>query len=137
MSAIPSLLRLLVIDGEARTSHRLAHMLREDGYEVDVATEEAEAIARLERVPSLHAIMTDFPLTWVSGDELVRLVRRHHPVLPVIVVTSHPNLAMRFERDLDPPARVLTKPIVYDELRALLVSIDETRLAVEREIDGP
>ena len=98
-------------------------MLREDGYEVDIATDGVGAAERLAQSAPPDVLVTELRTPPPGGARLVRLARATHPGLAIIVVTSHPHLAVSLEQDLDPPALVLTKPLVYDELQALLARL--------------
>ena len=124
-----SRLHLLLVDDDVRSVHQLARMLREDGYEVDVATDGDEARQHLEQRPAPDALVTDMRMPQTGGAALARLARLRYAALPVIVVTSYPNLAVPLERELDPPPVVLTKPLVYDELQSLLQRVRTDRHA--------
>lgn len=95
-------------------------MLQEDGYEVDLAADATRAAERLALTPAPDVLITELHAPPSGGARLVQIARARYPRLPVLVVTSHPNLATSLERELDPPATVLTKPLAYDELRELL-----------------
>ena len=129
-------LRVLLVDDDIRTTQRLARMLREDGYEVDIATDAARATERLEQGPTLDVVVTDILLPRTGGARLVRLARARIPTLAVFVVTSHPNLAASLERELDPPIMILTKPLVYDDLQAHLAHIAPTPPVRKSEAHG-
>ncbi len=139
MSALTPLPRLhvLLVDDDARTTQQLARMLRDDGYEVDVETDGVKARERLEREPTLDALVTDLQMPRASGASLARLARAQHEGLPVIVVTGYPNLAVPLEHEMTPPPFVLTKPLVYEELYALLQGVDEARASAgKRALDS-
>lgn len=111
---------VLVVDDDARTARRLATMLREDGFQAEVAVDGAGAIGRLSRSPLPDALITDLRMPHADGSSVVQYARSKQPHLPVIVVTGHPQLAENLA-SMDPPIVVLPKPVTYDELLNYLV----------------
>jgi len=111
--------RVLLVDGDARTSHRLAKLLTQDGFEVDVARDGAEALARLALAPMPDAIVTELMLRVGDGASLACSARSRVPGLRVVVVTRHANSVVP-SRFGQPPPVVLSKPLDYEGLlRAL------------------
>ncbi|HEY1960531.1 MAG TPA: response regulator [Polyangiaceae bacterium] len=110
---------VLVVDDDARTARTLGRMLREDGYEVEVAVDGPAAIARLTRSPVPNILISDLRMATVDGVAVVRYAQSRRPDMRVVVVTGYPHLV---QSALDPPPIVLTKPLVYGDLRAALGS---------------
>jgi two-component system response regulator MprA len=111
---------VLVVDDDVRSARRLAKMLREDGYDVDVASDGAAAIARLSRDPAPSVLVTDLCMRNADGTAVALYARSRRKAMPIIVVTGHPELAAQLERDLTPQPVVFTKPLVYADLSAAL-----------------
>lgn len=109
---------VLLVDDDARTARRLAQMLREDGFDVDVACDGAAAVARLSREPPPDVLVTDLVLPHTDGTALARFARWRRPDLPVVFITGHPEL---LPDGIDPTPMVLVKPIEYAELAAKLL----------------
>src|SRR6185503_16353880 len=84
--------KVLLVDGDFRTSQRLAELLREDGFEVEVARDGAAAIARLTRAPLPDTLITELKLPLADGAAVARFGRSQHAGLGVIVLTRYPNL---------------------------------------------
>jgi CheY-like chemotaxis protein len=108
--------RLLVIDDDVRTSHRLASMLEEDGFVVEVMRDGREALERLERGPAPDAIITDLIMPGAGGIAVLGEARRRWRDIPFVFITGHPELLRRPEVPFLPEPVVLTKPISYAEL---------------------
>ena len=107
--------RVLLVDGDERTGRVLALMLREDGFDVEVATSASDAMRRL--VQANHdALLTDLDMPHEERLALVRHVRTHDARVPVFVMTGHPELARSMHKALDPAPRVFAKPVNYGEL---------------------
>lgn len=113
---------LLVVDDDVRSSRRLAQMLREDGFDVDIAADGAGAIARLTRGPIPTVLITDLRMPNAGGAAVSKYARSRKGDMPVIVVTGYPELAHELE-DLEPRAIVFTKPLIYADLSAALARI--------------
>lgn len=107
---------VLVVDDDARTARRLAHMLREDGYAVEVAVDGASALGRLSRDPVPAVLVTDLRMPHADGVAVSKYARSRRPGIPVVVVTGYPLQAEWLERAFEPPPVVFTKPLSYDQL---------------------
>ena len=116
----PSAAVILVVDDDARSARTLANMLREDGYQVDVAIDGASAIARLTRKPMPSVLVTDLRLPNADGYAVSAFARSRNAEIPIIMVTGYPHLAAQ---NLEPKPIVLTKPLDYADLSAALARV--------------
>lgn len=112
--------RVLVVDDDIRTTRVLVKMLREDGFDVDLATHGAAAIGRLTHGPLPDVILTDFRMPYADGFTVARFGRFQRAELPILMMTGYAEQMTRAERTMDPPAVIFTKPIDYSLLRAEL-----------------
>ena len=108
--------RILVVDDDARTARLLVRMLREDGYEAELAVDGAGAIGRLTRAPLPDALVTDLKLPYADGIAVARYAQSRCPRLPVFVITGHPEFMAGNDSSFDPPPIVFTKPVDYADL---------------------
>lgn len=110
---------ILLLDGDLRTSQRLAMLLREDGFDVEVICDGASAMARLTHGPQPDVLVTELSLPITDGVTVARFALARRPDIRIIVVTRYPN-------SLDPRALhpsgavVLPKPLDYSRLLELL-----------------
>ena len=104
---------ILVVEDDVRSARVLVRMLRDDGYEVELATDGAAAISRLSRSPLPDVLVTDLRMPHADGQSVARYARSLGPDLPIWVVTGYPDLAGKLEND----ATILTKPLDYEQLR--------------------
>lgn len=111
---------LLVIDDDTRTARRLAVLLGEDGYDVEVLANGTEAVERLAHLPGPNAIITDLVMPGASGIAVLGEARRRWPNVLVIFVTGHPELLARYPIPCEPNPIVFTKPLSYAEFAARL-----------------
>jgi DNA-binding NtrC family response regulator len=112
--------RVLLVDSDYRTSSRLATMLRDDGFEVDVVRDGAAAIAQLARGPAPDVLVTELQVRFADGVAIARYARAQSPELRVVVVTGHPHLLQAGALGSGTPPVVLTKPLDYAGLVAAL-----------------
>ena len=112
--------RLLVVDNDLRSARRLASMLEEDGFIVEVLQDGAEAVARLGRPPPPDAIVTDLIMPGMSGIAVLGEARRRVRGIPVIFVTGHPELLSGPEVPFEPSPIIFTKPVSVADLSARL-----------------
>ena len=111
---------ILVVDDDARSARTLANMLREDGFQVDVAIDGASAIARLTRTPMPSVLVTELRLPNADGVAVSAFARSRDADIPIIMVTGYPHLA---GQKLSPEPIVLTKPLDYADLSAALARV--------------
>jgi two-component system response regulator MprA len=125
MDAPPQRPLVLIVDNDARSAGLLARLLRTDGYDAEVTTDGAAALARLTRSPIPDALATDFHLPHADGLAVARYARSRRALMPVFILTSYPQSLTRSVDDLDrPPIVLLTKPLDYEGfLRALTKSL--------------
>ncbi|MEI9941921.1 MAG: response regulator [Pseudomonadota bacterium] len=111
---------VLLVDDDLRTTRRMADMLREDGFAVEIARDGAAAIARLSRSPAPDALVTELTTAHADGVALGRFARSQRPGLPVLVLTGYPHLLEPDAFAGGPPALLFTKPVDYAALKAAL-----------------
>lgn len=107
---------ILVVDSDARCASLLARLLRADGYDTEVTTDGAAALARLTRDPVPEALVTDFHLAHADGLAVGRYARSRRAGIPIFVVTGYPQSLERATGALDQPLVLLTKPLDYADL---------------------
>jgi DNA-binding NtrC family response regulator len=115
--------RILVVDDDARTARLLVRMLREDGYDAELAVDGAGAIGRLARPPLPDALVTDLKLPYADGIAVAHYAQSRRPHLPVFVITGHPEFMTGAEETFDPRPVVFTKPVDYADLTERLSQI--------------
>ena len=110
---------VLLVDGDARTSHRLAELLREDGFDVEVLRDGASAIDRLSSAPVPGTLITELALPLTDGETIARFARSRDPTVRVVVLTRHPHLIVP-GRVAGATPLVFTKPLDYAQLLEVL-----------------
>jgi two-component system, cell cycle sensor histidine kinase and response regulator CckA len=137
MSGSPHNHRVLLVDSDYRTSSRLAAMLRDDGFEVDVVRDGAAAIAQLARGPLPDTLVTELKVRVADGVSVARYARAQRPDLQVVVLTGHPHLLKPGALGSGEPPLVLTKPLDYALLLSALTGpIAEQGLSLPQAASG-
>ncbi len=80
--------RILIVDDDAPTLKALSHLLRMDGYEVDVCEAPLHALAKL-RAGGPDILLTDQIMGEMTGLELARQAIAEHPELRCFVMSGH------------------------------------------------
>lgn len=114
---------VLVVDHDARSATLLARLLHADGYDTEVTTDGAAALARLTRNPVPEALATDFHLPHADGLAVGRYARSRRMAMPIFMVTGHPHALTDAADPLDQPIELLTKPIDYVDLLRRLAAV--------------
>lgn len=111
--------RVLLVDGDRRTSQRLADLLREDGYDVEVRCDGTSAMTRLSRAPLPDVLITELSVPLSDGANIARFGLAQRPDMQIVVLTRYANLPLPSAFGVPPPA-VLSKPLDYAHLLELL-----------------
>jgi CheY-like chemotaxis protein len=110
---------VLVVEGNLDLREILAFTLSEAGFVVVKAESMLQALQRLNEVPQLDLVLADFHLS--DGRNLVPIVKKMRPNLPVVVLSGDPHNAKAALPQAD---AVLGKPVpgraLVGELRRLL-----------------
>ncbi len=118
--------RILVVDDEPSARSGLEKLLQLEGFEVDLASDGAQALERLhERAPDV--VVTDLKMPTMDGLELLEKARAAFPELPVIVVTAFGDVSTAVEAMRRGAEHYLVKPIDFDELEVAIARAIERR----------
>jgi CheY-like chemotaxis protein len=86
MKSVPGK-RVLFVDDEPSMREIMAMLLNEEGYNVSTASDGLDALSQL-RVSPPDLIISDINMPRMSGRELLSVVRRRFPAIPVIVISG-------------------------------------------------
>ena len=112
-------MRILVVDDDAAVRESLGRALRLEGYEVEMASDGAEALERLlGNGDDPDIVVLDVLMPNVDGLEVCRTLRRTGSRLPVLMLTARDQVADRVS-GLDAGADdYVVKPFALAELLA-------------------
>jgi CheY-like chemotaxis protein len=122
-------LSILIVEDDAGVQLSLATLLREEGYDVDTASDGAEALLHLRAGPPPSLILLDLSLPEMDGVEFRtrQLADSRLANVPVIVLSARPDASKTAQRM--GAADVLRKPMSF---AALLRAIQNTAITAVR-----
>jgi DNA-binding response OmpR family regulator len=88
--------KILVVDDEESIRLLYQEELQEQGYEVIIAGDAQEAIAKFTE-SNPHLIILDIKMPGVSGIEVLKTIRDHSRDVPVILSTAYGEYKQNFE----------------------------------------
>jgi CheY-like chemotaxis protein len=118
------------VDDEEPVRQLLCDILEDEGVEVTLAANGAEALARFEP-GKFDAVITDLGMPGMNGWELLRRVGERDPQVPLAVITGWGELVSTHEEKAARVEWVLTKPFAMSQICELAQEI--TRRKQSRE----
>jgi two-component system, OmpR family, response regulator MprA len=113
-------MRILVVEDDAAVRDSLRRALQLEGYEVRLAGDGSEALARLGSDGDADAVVLDVLMPHVDGLEVCRRLRSAGNTVPVLMLTARDQVSDRVA-GLDAGADdYLVKPFALEELLARL-----------------
>jgi DNA-binding NtrC family response regulator len=116
---------VLVVDDEVNARTALAELLRDEGYEVEMAADAFKALGKYESFGP-HVVVTDLKMPGMDGIELVKKIRAGEDAAAVVVMTAFGAVQTAVDAMRAGAADYLTKPLNFDELLVVLDKVLET-----------
>src|ERR1700687_5085153 len=107
--------RLLIVDDEPSVLASYARSLTDAGFEVDEASDGAEALRRVEN-RRFDAVLTDVSMPSMDGLSLLRRLRNRSPELSVILLQDAPDNLATMKATEFGAIQSLVKPIAAELL---------------------
>jgi two-component system response regulator MprA len=112
-------MRILVVDDERSVRESLERALRLDGYEVELADDGTQAVAKV-RASAPDAVVLDVLMPLMDGVQVCRRIRADGYDTPILILTARDGVSDRVS-GLDAGADdYLAKPFALEELQARL-----------------
>ncbi len=126
---------ILVVDDEEGIRSFLADVLQGDGHTVAQAADGEEALSRLAGHHA-HVVLTDLKMPRMDGMALLRVLRRDHPDIEVIVLSAHGSIESAVDAMKQGAFDFLQKPVSSPAALRLLVAraVERHQLKAIREI---
>jgi DNA-binding NtrC family response regulator len=109
--------RILIVDDDSGQRSLLDSFLRGQGFET-VPVASGEKALEVLRGEGIAMMISDVRMPGLSGLETLRLARKEHAVLPVLLVTAYADIREAVGAMRDGAVNYLAKPIDLDELLA-------------------
>ncbi|MDP4186808.1 MAG: response regulator transcription factor [Bacteroidota bacterium] len=110
-------MKILICEDDIMTLKALEHRLKKEGYETITAADGKQASELLQNNPEINFLLTDIHVPYISGLELISLVRdKLKKQIPIVVLTrvGLEDVVLRaFEMGADD---YIVKPFSPDEL---------------------
>ncbi len=109
--------RILCVDDDEAIVTMLPAMLEPDGYDVVTCTSSVTALDTFQRAPhAFDLVITDYKMPKMSGEDLIRALRRVRPDIPIILCSGFfQEVPARHAQTLGINA-FLRKPVTKDEV---------------------
>src|SRR5450432_176157 len=117
--------RVLVVDDEVNARTALAGLLRDEGYEVEMAADAFKALGKYETFAP-HIVVTDLKMPGMDGIDLVKKIRSADEPAAVIVMTAFGAVETAVNAMRAGAADYLMKPINFGELLVVIDRVLET-----------
>ncbi|MFH1060678.1 MAG: response regulator [Pseudomonadota bacterium] len=108
-------IRVMLVDDEPDFMEPLTNRLVLRKLDVCTATNGADALALLDQQP-VDVVVLDVKMPGMSGLEVIRQLKKNHPLVEVIMLTGHANLEASIEGMEAGAFDYLLKPAQIDEL---------------------
>ena len=124
--------RIVLVEDDPAVSYILQRYLEAAGFAVRAAPDGRAALVLFE-AEAADALVTDFRMPGMNGEQLIMAVRARHPGLPALVVSGYGS---ELEMGI-PGVRVLDKPVGMGELVAAVndALLNAETPAVDRPMD--
>ncbi len=106
--------RILIADDEEGVRRVLSIQLKRMGHETMEAENGAEAW-KLIQEQTFQTLITDLKMPEMDGMELLQLVRKNYPQIPIIMITAHGTIDTAVEAMKRGAFDYITKPFNHDE----------------------
>jgi DNA-binding NtrC family response regulator len=117
-------INLLIVDDEERFLSTYKKLLHKRGIHTVTCTNGADALKILDE-QRIDVVLLDLKMPGVGGEEVLRVIRREHPDIQVIVLTGHLSPESEAESLKMGAFDYLMKPVALSEV------LDKVREACE------
>jgi putative two-component system response regulator len=119
--------RILVADDDALIRRFLEQALIHGQYEVDLAGDGLEAIAKLDGGEEYEVLVTDYAMPKATGIDVIRHAQKINPMLPCIIVTAFRDLDLAMRGMAAGAVGFIPKPFKADHLLMVVQRARERR----------
>jgi DNA-binding NtrC family response regulator len=128
------IVKLLLVDDEARFVETLSKRLTARGFEVEGAFGGLQALEMLDARP-FDVVLLDVWMPGMDGLEVLKTIRRLHPTVKVVLVSGNASINAAVEGIRLGATTYLLKPVDIDELMAKVEEAFEKKRIEEDDAD--
>jgi DNA-binding NtrC family response regulator len=107
--------RILVVEDHHRTLENVCAFLRDEGFEVEEASDGIKALEIFRNNAGFDVVICDIMLPELNGFKLIHHIHSIAPKIPIIVMTGNPDLDTR-DAVVEGAVEFIRKPIDFVEL---------------------
>ena len=126
---------VLLVDDETEFLETLVKRLRKRRLDALAATSGEQALGLLEDHP-VDVVVLDVKMPGMDGIETLRVIKKRHPLVEVIMLTGHANMEVAIQGMELGAFDYLMKPMEIDELLYKLQDAYKKRLIQQDKIRG-
>ncbi|KAA3656991.1 MAG: sigma-54-dependent Fis family transcriptional regulator [Calditrichaeota bacterium] len=115
MSVQPENIAILIVDDEQSIRVSLERVIRKEGYATFVAANAHEAEEILGR-ENISLVLTDMRMPGMSGNELLKVIKKNWPEIEVVVLTGHGTIEKAVEAMKNGAYDFVSKPFKRVEI---------------------
>jgi putative nucleotidyltransferase with HDIG domain len=116
------------VDDEPQIQLLLEEFLTSLGHTVRVAENGEQALQYLQR-EAFAGVLVDLIMPRLGGMQLLQIIKRSYPGLPVIMITGYPSVEVAVEAMKQGATDFISKPLRLDEVRLALARISVAPIA--------
>ena len=120
--------RILVVDDDPMIRSMLSEILSPRGYQIDLSEGSGDALEKLIDY-KFQLLLLDANLPGISGFELLKYCKKHHPDMEIIMITGNPELDDAISTVKDGAFDYIAKPFSLEKLTTRVAEA----LKVQRE----
>ncbi|MBI4797231.1 MAG: response regulator [Desulfarculus sp.] len=128
-------IKVLLVDDEPDFMEPLTNRLTLRKLKVHNATNGADALKLLDQEP-MDVVVLDVKMPGMSGLDVIRHIKKAHPLVEVIMLTGHANLEVSIEGMELGAFDYLLKPAVIDELVYKIQDAFQKKTLQEKKISA-
>jgi len=125
---------ILIVDDEEEICISLSRLLELRGYRCRYCTSSTEVQEEIHHNPT-DLILMDIRMPDISGIDLLKIIRKSHPSLPIAIISGHASVDEAVEAMRYGVLDVFTKPLKMPLLLKEIAKVSES--SVERKEAGP
>ncbi len=128
--------RLLAVDDDPLIRKMLFEILAPQGYHIDLSESSGDALEKLIDY-KYHLLLLDANLPGISGFELLKYCKKHHPAMEIIMITGNPELEDAISTVKDGAFDYIAKPFSIEKLQNRVKdALKQQKERLSREVPG-
>src|ERR1041385_6651896 len=113
--------KILIVDDEVSMREFLEILLRKEGYEVETASDGAQALRVIDAAAGdLDVVITDLKMPRVSGLEVLERTKASSPETEVVVMTAYSTTETAIAAMKQGAYDYISKPFKVDEIKVVI-----------------